>query len=118
MELSKQQQKYINAVLEHAPTLGIDMNKDTFSRAELRQVSMAFKGKKWIPNWITHDLSRRADRGLFTIPEIREQFQAVAPGHGTVGDDLSDSVKGNGTAVADDMGSHVVSDDLAVSSQY
>ena len=116
--LSNRQQAYITAILTHAPSLGIDTNKATFSRAELRQVSMTEKGKKWIPNWITHDLSRRADRGLFTIPEIREQFQAVAPGHGTVGDDLSDSVKGNGMAVADDMGSHVVSDDLAVSSQY
>ena len=110
MELSNQQQKYVSAVLEHAPTIGINLNKNTFSRAELRQVSMAFKGKKWIPNWITHDLSRRADRGLFTIPEIMEQYnalQAVSPGHGTEGDDLMDTIE-----VSDDMGEHTVSDDM------
>ena len=110
MELSKQQQKYVSAVLEHAPTIGMNLNKNTFSRAELRQVSMAFKGKKWIPNWITHDLSRRADRGLFTIPEIMEQWnalQAVSPGHGVEGDDLLDSLK-----VSDDMAPHTVSDDM------
>ena len=65
--LSNRQMVYVNAIIEHAPTLGIDINKDTFSRAELRQVSMAMKGKKWIPNWITHDLSRRAGRDLQTL---------------------------------------------------
>jgi len=110
MKLSKQQQTYVSAVLEHAPTLSIDTNKVNYSRAELRQVSMAFKGKKWIPNWITHDLSRRVGRGIFSIPEIHEQYlatQAVSPGHGTEGDDLSDS-----TGVSDDMGAHTVSDDM------
>ena len=35
MELSKQQQTYVSAVIEHAPTIGINLNKNTFSRAEL-----------------------------------------------------------------------------------
>ena len=48
--LSNRQMVYVNAIIEHAPGLGIDTNKDTFSRAELRQVSMTMKGKKWIPN--------------------------------------------------------------------
>lgn len=91
MKLSNRQMTYINAIIEHAPALGIDTAKDTFSRAELRQVSMAHKGKKWIPNWITHDLSRRAGRGLFTIPEVQEQVVAVNPGSGYEGDDLADS---------------------------
>ena len=93
MELSKQQQKYVSAVLEHAPAIGIDLNKNTFSRAELRQVSMAFKGKKWIPNWITHDQSRRVDRGVFSIPEVMESMTPtnVSPGHGSDGDNLADS---------------------------
>tara|TARA_R100000664_G_scaffold33818_1_gene52171 strand:+ start:1967 stop:2329 length:363 start_codon:yes stop_codon:yes gene_type:complete len=88
--LSNRQMVYVNAIIEHAPTLGIDINKDTFSRAELRQVSMTMKGKKWIPNWITHDLSRRAGRGLFTIPEIQEAM-AVTPGSEVEGDGLADS---------------------------
>ena len=88
--LSNRQMVYVNAIVEHAPALGIDTNKDTFSRAELRQVSMTMKGKKWIPNWITHDQSRRAGRGLFLIPEIMESL-AVSPGEGHDGDDLADT---------------------------
>ena len=88
--LSNRQMVYVNAIIEHAPGLGIDTNKDTFSRAELRQVSMTMKGKKWIPNWITHDQSRRAGRGLFLIPEIMESM-AVSPGSGHEGDDLADT---------------------------
>ena len=88
--LSNRQMVYVNAIIEHAPGLGIDTNKDTFSRAELRQVSMTMKGKKWIPNWITHDQSRRAGRGIFLIPEIMETL-AVTPGEGHEGDDLADT---------------------------
>ena len=82
--LSNRQQAYITAILTHAPSLGIDTNKATFSRAELRQVSMTEKGKKWIPNWITHDQSRRAGRGVFSIPEVMEAMGAtmVTPGEG------------------------------------
>ena len=89
--LSNRQMTYITAITTHAPTLGLDTNKDTFSRAELRQVSMLMKGKKWIPNWITHDQSRRAGRGLFLIPEVMETM-AVTPGEGHDGDDLADAV--------------------------
>ena len=55
---------------------------------------MSLKGKKWIPNWITHDQSRRVDRGVFSIPEVMDTInpQAVSPGHGNEGDDLADTV--------------------------
>ena len=76
MELSKQQLKYVNAVVEHANDLGIDTTKINYSRAELRQVSMRMKGKVWIPNWITHDQSRRVARGVFSVPEITEHATA------------------------------------------
>ena len=89
-ELSNRQKAYIDAIVAEAPALGIDTNKQTFSRAELRQVSMTEKGKKWIPNWITHDQSRRAERGVFTIPEVMDAM-AVQPGQGHEGDDLADS---------------------------
>jgi hypothetical protein len=103
MELSNQQQKYVSAVLEHAPALSINTNKVNYSRAELRQVSMAFKGKKWIPNWITHDLSRRVSRGVFAIPEIMEQQVALTE---DAQQQLADE------HIADDMGNHEVSDDM------
>ena len=115
MELSNQQQKYIDAVVSHAPDLGIDTTKTDYSRAELRQVSMRMKGKVWIPNWITHDQSRRVSRGVFSVPEIMEHAtittsvpESVSPGHGNDSDDLSDAVR-------DDMGEYgnvVVGDDV------
>ena len=54
---------------------------------------MAFKGKKWIPNWVTHDLSRRVGRGVFSIPEVMDTLNAmnVSPGHGSDGDNLADT---------------------------
>ena len=79
MTLTKRQKMYVDAIIMHGSNLGIDLNKDKFSRAELRQVSMAMKGKKWIPNWITHDQSRRAGRGVFLIPEVKAAV-AVSPG--------------------------------------
>jgi len=91
-ELSKRQQAYVDAIIAEAPALGVDVNKKEFSRAELRQVSMAFKGKKWIPNWITHDQSRRSDRGVFMIPEVMDAAPtAVQPGQETEGDGLADA---------------------------
>ena len=89
-ELSNRQKAYIDAIVTEAPALGINTNKTTFSRAELRQVSMATKGKKWIPNWITHDQSRRAERGVFTIPEVMDAM-AVQPGQEQEGDSLADA---------------------------
>ena len=89
-ELSNRQRAYIDAIVAESPALGIDIEKTTFSRAELRQVSMATKGKKWIPNWITHDQSRRVARGMFSIPEVMDAM-AVQPGQGHEGDDLADS---------------------------
>ena len=89
--LSNRQMAYITAITTHAPSLGINTNKTEFSRAELRQVSMTLKGKKWIPNWITHDQSRRTARGVFSIPEVMESL-AVTPGEETEGDGLADVI--------------------------
>ena len=63
--------------------------QENYTRKELRAVSDSH-GWKWIPNWITHDVSRRADRGVFTIPEVQEAM-AVQPGHGIEGDELADT---------------------------
>ena len=90
MQLTNRQMAYINAIITHAPDLGIDTNKTDFSRAELRQVSMTMKGKIWIPNWITHDQSRRVGRGMFSIPEVMATV-AVQPGQETDGDGLADT---------------------------
>ena len=91
MTLTSRQKLYIDAIIMHGSDLGIDLNKDEFSRAELRQVSMSMKGKKWIPNWITHDQSRRTGRGIFLIPEVKAAV-AVSPGEETSGDNEQDSM--------------------------
>ena len=54
----------------------IDIDESTtYHRSLLRAVSLELKGKIWIPNWITHDQSRRAGRGVFFIPEAYEHLQ-------------------------------------------
>ena len=68
--LTSRQKVYVDAIRQHGADCGIDLTKTEYSRAELRQVSMKMKGKKWIPNWITHDKSRRVGRGMFSIPEV------------------------------------------------
>jgi|TARA_R110000868_G_scaffold36908_2_gene130574 hypothetical protein len=67
---------YIDGIVEYGSKLGINLEKDTFCRAELRQISMSMKGKKWIPNWITHEHTRRAGVGLFHLPEVHEKYNA------------------------------------------
>jgi len=74
--LTKLRKVYIDGIVEHGSDLGINLDKDTFCRAELRQISMSIKGKKWIPNWITHDHARRAGKGVFHLPEVREKYQS------------------------------------------
>lgn len=72
--LTKQRKTYVDAIVEHGEQIGLDLNKTTFCRAELRRVSMNLKGKKWIPNWITHDHARRAGVGVFHLPEVQEAW--------------------------------------------
>jgi len=74
--LTKQRKAYVDGILEHGVALGINLSKDTFCRAELRQISMSMKGKKWIPNWITHEHTRRAGVGVFHLPEVSEKYTA------------------------------------------
>ena len=83
MNISNRQQAYVKAIQTYANDIGIDLTTETFTRAELRLVSMKLKGKKWIPNWITHDQSRRMGRGMFSIPEAVQV--PVAPGMVTIG---------------------------------
>ena len=74
-ELSNKRQLYVEAIVTHGPDLGIDCTKTTFNRTELRSISMTHKGKRWIPNWITHDQARRAGVGIFHLPEVRNYYE-------------------------------------------
>ena len=88
--LTNRQRTYVDAIHEHAEELGIDTTKTNYSRAELRQVSMKAKGKIWIPNWITHDVSRRVARGMFSIPEVTQTPSSGAVGVPANTDAMSD----------------------------
>ena len=114
MSLTKSQTKYVNAIIEHAPTHQVNVNKTNFSRSELRLISLTYKSNDDVPNWIVKDHSRRVGRGLYAVPEVMEALNAtsVSPGHGTDGDDLSNSSDAV-VVVSDDMGEHTVSDDMA-----
>jgi hypothetical protein len=77
-DLSIQQQRYVDAILIYMSKNDMDIDESTvYSRALLRAVSLDLKGRIWIPNWITHDQSRRVDRGVFRIPEV---FQGMEQG--------------------------------------
>jgi|10_taG_2_1085330.scaffolds.fasta_scaffold197485_2 hypothetical protein len=87
--LTTARQNYVDAVLKFADLIHLNCDKDSFTRTELRAISTAYKGKRWIPNWITHDAARRAGRGEFYLPEVREEYlaQNPAPAEASVEDD-------------------------------
>ena len=115
MSLTKSQTKYVHAIIEHAPTHGVNVNKANFSRAELRLISLTYKSNDDVPNWIVKDHSRRVGRGLYAVPEVMDALN-VSPGHETDGDSLADTTETHAPdvthVVTDDMGEHTVSDDM------
>jgi len=118
MSLTKSQVKYVNAIIEHAPTHQVNVNKLNFTRSELRLISLTYKANDDVPNWIVKDHSRRVGRGLYAVPEVMEALNAtnVSPGHETDGDSLADTIETSAPdvthVVTDDVGEHVVSDDM------
>ena len=74
--LSGRKMKFIDAILEYGPVHGLDLTTGVYSRHELVKVCNDWKGKRWIPNWVTHDQNRRVGRGTFSIPEVTEAYNA------------------------------------------
>jgi hypothetical protein len=74
--LSPQRKAYVDAIVKYADLIHLDCDKEVFCRTELRAISTAYKKKRWIPNWITHDKERRAGVGEFYLPEVKEIFNA------------------------------------------
>jgi|19_taG_2_1085344.scaffolds.fasta_scaffold22057_1 hypothetical protein len=96
-ELTNQQAMYVDAIAQWSDDRKHADDKEVYSRAELRMVSLGIKGSKWIPNWITHDQSRRIDRGRFSLPEVVEKRQ-----HPVI--KLADAAESEGTPVPVTMG--------------
>ena len=110
--------------LQHLYDAGHNTNGDVvFKRNYLKTVAN-LNGIEWAPAWIVKDVSRVTDRGMYAVPELNELMALavandtpvvdVSPGHGSDGDDLSDSVDADTYTVSDDMGEHTVSDDMIV----
>ena len=93
-QLTKSQQMYVESIRKIGGEWGYDLTKTNWTRLELVAVSMKRQGNDDVPNWIVKDQARRVSRGVYAIPEIQLDYaipDAVAPGHGTQGDDLADS---------------------------
>tara|TARA_Y100000310_G_C20352474_1_gene655041 strand:+ start:331 stop:633 length:303 start_codon:yes stop_codon:yes gene_type:complete len=94
-ELTNQQAMYVDAIAQWSDDMKHADDKEVYSRAELRMISLGIKGSKWIPNWITHDQSRRIDRGRFSLPEVVEKRQQNV---------VTDAAESEGTPVPVTMG--------------
>ena len=77
--LTEARKAYVDRIVEHAPDLGIDLEEMTFSRKQLRLVSLSFKDNDDVPNWIVKDHDRRAIQGVYIVPEVVEQATGVSP---------------------------------------
>lgn len=72
--LSEPRRQYVDSIIKAGIMIGVDITKPTFSRTELRQVSMIHKKNRWVPKWITHDHSRRVGVGVYEIPEVIDRI--------------------------------------------
>ena len=93
-KLTGTQRAYVDSIRTIGATWGYDLTKTNWTPAQLTSASMKRQGNDDVPNWIVKDQARRVSRGVYAIPEIQLDYaipDAVAPGHGTQGDDLADS---------------------------
>lgn len=80
--LSEARKAYVDQIIVHAEDLNIDTTDITFSRQQLRSVSLQFKNNDDVPNWIVKDHDRRANLGVYFIPEVADMV-----GDGEIPDD-------------------------------
>jgi len=77
--LTEARKAYVDRILEFGQAVGIDLTDMTFSRKQLKAVSLSFKDNDDVPNWIVKDHDRRAMQGVYTIPEVVEKFTGESP---------------------------------------
>jgi len=115
------------AFLQHLYDAGHTTQGDVlFKRNYLKSVANT-NGIAWAPAWIVKDVSRVPTRGMYAVPELNELIalavandtpvvEDVSPGHETDGDSLADTNETYAPdvthVVTDDMGEHIVSDDM------
>ena len=72
--LTEARQKYVDMIIKHGETNNVDLTDTSFSRKQLKAVSLSFKDNDDVPNWIVKDHDRRATLGVYFIPEVAEKF--------------------------------------------
>jgi hypothetical protein len=77
--LTEARKAYVDRILEFGQAVGIDLTDMTFSRKQLKAISLSFKDNDDVPNWIVKDHDRRARQGVYTIPEVVEKFTGESP---------------------------------------
>ena len=77
--LTEARKAYVDRILEFGQAVGIDLTDMTFSRKQLKAVSLSFKDNDDVPNWIVKNHDRRARQGVYTIPEVVEKFTGESP---------------------------------------
>ena len=80
--LTSARKQYVDMIIEHAKTHNIDSSESTFSRQQLKLISLSFKDNDDVPNWIVKDHDRRATLGVYFVPEVAEKATGESPLNG------------------------------------
>tara|TARA_Y100000034_G_scaffold109460_1_gene140812 strand:+ start:902 stop:1348 length:447 start_codon:yes stop_codon:yes gene_type:complete len=95
--LTEARKQYVDMIVEHAETHSINTSNTSFSRQQLKLVSLSFKDNDDVPNWIVKDHDRRATLGVYFVPEVAEKATGESPLNGLLktntvdADDFDDS---------------------------
>jgi len=108
--LTEARKRYVTKIVELSADADetIDLADPTFSRKQLKAVSLAFKDNDDVPNWIVKDHDRRASLGVYFIPEVVEQATGTSPldsmlsSNTVVFDDTDDSTDDSDVMMVDD----------------
>lgn len=77
--LTEARKQYVNMIIQHGESHNIDLTDMTFSRQQLKAISLSFKDNDDVPNWIVKDQDRRATLGVYFVPEVVEKFTGESP---------------------------------------
>ena len=91
--LTEARKRYVDMIIQHGESHNIDLTDTTFSRQQLKAVSLSFKDNDDVPNWIVKDQDRRATLGVYFVPEVVENF---------TGESKIDSLLSTNTVVVND----------------
>jgi hypothetical protein len=77
--LTEARKQYVDMIIEHAEAHSLSTSESTFSRQQLKLISLSFKDNDDVPNWIVKDHDRRATLGVYFVPEVAEKATGESP---------------------------------------